>query len=132
MASSVSDVGRSVFIVLLVLQIPLFILYNFNKISTKLQFTFTYYSAPQHKPMHSYYITEKAPSNITWIDKNPIYSKYNIKTIKQRKHVTIIIIISTAPRRLDRRMAIRETFWKECVRTKSVSLFSLMLKILKF
>ena len=61
-------------------------------------------------------------TDLSWLDENPIYSKYKIETIPRRKHVTIIVIISTAPRRLERRMAIRDTFWKECIKTKSVNI----------
>lgn len=49
-----------------------------------------------------------------WIDSSPIYSKFNISTPMFRKRVTVLIIVSTAPRRFDRRQAIRETWWKDC------------------
>lgn len=52
--------------------------------------------------------------------KNPIYSKFGIKPAKSRKRVTLLIIVSTGPRRHDRRQAIRQTWWQECKPTKMV------------
>lgn len=54
--------------------------------------------------------------------KNPIYSKFGIKPAKSRKRVTLLIIVSTGPRRHDRRQAIRQTWWQECKPTKMVGI----------
>ena len=62
---------------------------------------------------------------------NPIYKKFHIKdrvvttnntVVKiKKKKVDLLVIVSSGPRRADRRQAIRDTWWKDCVSTASVS-----------
>ena len=63
------------------------------------------------------------PERLRWIDLNPMFVNFNLSTPPKQKNVTIIIIVSTAPKRFDRRMAIRETWWKQCVPKGDVSTF---------
>ena len=55
-----------------------------------------------------------------WLSKNPIYSNFKINQTKTKKRVTVLVIVSTAPRRVDRRNAIRATWWKLCRQTGEV------------
>lgn len=57
---------------------------------------------------------------ISLFNNNPIYTRFNITNPKIRKRVTVLIIVSTAPRRYDRRQAIRETWWRHCKQTNEV------------
>ena len=57
------------------------------------------------------------------INDNIIYNKFNITKPKTRQFVNIIYIISSAPTRIDRRTAIRETWWGDCKSTDRVSMF---------
>lgn len=45
---------------------------------------------------------------------NPIYENFNIKKPRVKKKVTVLIIVSSGPRRADRREAIRSTWWAQC------------------
>ena len=53
--------------------------------------------------------------NFTWIDRHPIYKQFYIRNVKSKKQVTVVVVVSSAPKRLDRRNAIRRTWWKQCV-----------------
>ena len=55
-----------------------------------------------------------------WLSKNPIYSNFKINQTKTKKRVTLLVIVSTAPRRVDRRNTIRSTWWKLCKQTGEV------------
>ena len=47
---------------------------------------------------------------------HPVFRTYNISRVyRERKRVTVLIIVSSAPKRSDRRESIRKTWWKECV-----------------
>ena len=69
---------------------------------------------------------------------NPIYKRFKITdrvkikngtVVKlKKKKVDILLIVSSGPRRADRRQAIRETWWKDCVPSGKVS----SLEILEF
>lgn len=58
--------------------------------------------------------------NFTWIDNHPIYKRFYIKNVNSRKRVSVLVVVSTAPKRIDRRNAIRKTWWKQCVGTGNV------------
>ena len=64
--------------------------------------------------------------NLTWLTNNPIYQQFNVKELRRKKRVTVLIIVSSAPRRVDRRQAIRETWWAECKEINKVSLSVLL------
>ena len=52
---------------------------------------------------------------------NPIYSQFNIIPTKKKKNVTLLLIVSSGPKRFERRQAIRDTYWKQCHSSKEVS-----------
>ena len=52
--------------------------------------------------------------NINYIMKNPIYANFSIKPNQFRKRVNLLVIVTSAPSRTDRRDAIRDTWWKSC------------------
>ena len=58
--------------------------------------------------------------NFTWLADNPIYRNFEIKEAKKKKRVTVLVIVSSGPRRIDRRNAIRNTWWKLCKRNGTV------------
>ncbi|XP_002158539.2 lactosylceramide 1,3-N-acetyl-beta-D-glucosaminyltransferase [Hydra vulgaris] len=51
---------------------------------------------------------------------NPIYAKWNMSKAKKKKKVTILLVVSSGPKRFDRRQAIRETWWTQCKVTGNV------------
>ena len=51
---------------------------------------------------------------------NPVYANFNISKVRRKKKVTLLVIVSSGPRRSDRRNAIRETWWKQCKPTYGV------------
>ena len=53
---------------------------------------------------------------------NPVYATYNITKPVQKERVNVLLIISSGPRRRDRRDALRKTWLKECVTTAGVCL----------
>ena len=53
---------------------------------------------------------------------NPVYATYNITKPVQKERVNVFLIISSGPRRGDRRDALRKTWLKECVTTAGVCL----------
>ena len=63
---------------------------------------------------------------------NPVYANFNItKTLKKRK-VNVILIVSSGPRRIARRNAIRKTWWKQCHATAGVTCLSISLILFFF
>ena len=54
------------------------------------------------------------PDKMKRINENPVYRNFNITNKIWKPHITIILIVSSAPKRFDRRKAIRETWWKQC------------------
>lgn len=53
---------------------------------------------------------------------NPVYATYDISKPVQKERVNVLLIISSGPRRGDRRDALRKTWLKECVTTVGVCL----------
>jgi len=117
---------RRALLILLLIQTFLYLLFYFIYLS---------YLVPvvsfQQRTFSSYIqMKDTTPSSVatddlTWIDKNPIYSRFNISAPREnatRKRVSILIVVSSAPRRFERRQAIRDTWWNECKLTKSVSI----------
>eukprot|EP00111_Clytia_hemisphaerica_P017632 TCONS_00052162-protein len=61
---------------------------------------------------------------------NPVYERFQLKdTVRKndgsvvkikRKKVDLLLIVSSGPRRFDRRQAIRQSWWKDCVPTSKV------------
>ena len=52
--------------------------------------------------------------NTSYIIKNPIYANFSIKPNQSRKRVNLLVIVTSAPSRIERRNAIRDTWWKSC------------------
>ena len=61
------------------------------------------------------------PDKMERLNENPVYARFRIKRKKERAKLSLLIIVSTAPRRSDRRAAIRETWWKQCKNTEKVT-----------
>ena len=47
------------------------------------------------------------------LNRNPVYAKFGIPRMKMRPKVNLLLIVSSAPKRLERRMAIRGTWWNQ-------------------
>lgn len=48
---------------------------------------------------------------------NPVFKTFDIKKPKRKKFAHVLLIVSSGPRRVDRRNAIRDTWWKDCKKT---------------
>ena len=48
---------------------------------------------------------------------NVIYRSFGVKLKKQRQSVNLLLVVSSAPKRSDRRASIRETWWTLCRNT---------------
>ena len=70
-----------------------------------------------YKP-HSWFLLE---DKMNRLNENPIYRRFNISQRRKKPHVNLLIIVSSAPRRSDRRFAIRSTWWKLCKSIPRVS-----------
>ena len=53
-------------------------------------------------------------------NRNPLYSKFKIIRPVFREKTNLLIIVSSAPKRSDRRSAVRETWWKDCMSNDQV------------
>ena len=71
-----------------------------------------------HSKRSSRYTTNLNYSNLisynSYILKNPIYANFSIKPNQSRKRVNLLVIVTSAPSRIERRNAIRDTWWKSC------------------
>ena len=56
--------------------------------------------------------------NITWIDNHPVYKRVFLQNMVKKEPVAVVV--SSAPKRVDRWNAISRTWWKQCVRTGPV------------
>ena len=54
-----------------------------------------------------------------WQD-NAYYKTFNIMNPPKREFLNVILIVSSAPSRIDRRTAIRETWWGSCRNSEKV------------
>lgn len=52
--------------------------------------------------------------DISYIMKNPIYTNFHIEPRQSRKRVNLLVIVTSAPSRIERRNAIRDTWWRSC------------------
>jgi len=62
------------------------------------------------------------PNKMQNLNENPVYAKFNISRKEKPSKVSLLVVVSSAPTRYDRRLAIRETWWKQCKSTKRVSI----------
>lgn len=58
--------------------------------------------------------------NFTGTRYHPIFKKFYIQEPSNKKRVNIIIIVSSAPKRIERRTMIRRTWWTQCRTTGSI------------
>ena len=64
---------------------------------------------------------EPKDSFITFLKNHSVFKTFNVSRVyKKKKRVHILVIVSTAPKRRDRRDSIRQTWWKRCVQIKKV------------
>ena len=61
------------------------------------------------------------PNKMENLNENPVYAQFNISRKEKPSKVNLLIIVSSAPKRYDRRLAIRETWWQQCRSNKRVS-----------
>ena len=61
---------------------------------------------------------------LSHLNQNLVFKKFNITEPEERTKVDIILTVSSAPARTERRSAIRQTWWTECRSTKRVCRFS--------
>ena len=61
------------------------------------------------------------PNKMEHLNENPVYAKFNISRKEMPSKFNLLIIVSSAPKRYDRRLGIRETWWQQCRSTKRVS-----------
>ena len=56
-----------------------------------------------------------------YLDNHKVFRKLNVSRVNYpKKRVNILVIVSSAPQRSDRRENIRQTWWKDCVPTNEV------------
>ena len=56
---------------------------------------------------------QNLPNKMSQLNLNPVYAKFGIPRMKFRPKVNLLLIVSSAPKRIDRRMRIRETWWND-------------------
>jgi len=80
----------------------------------------SYYKIPQPKQQQQQQ-QQQAPFD-AFLQAHPIYSKFNFtaRTKEKKKKINVLVIVSSAPKRSDRRQMIRETWWQECRNTGKV------------
>ena len=61
------------------------------------------------------------PNKMENLDANPVYAQFNISRKEKPSKFNLLIIVSSAPKRYDRRLGIRETWWQQCRSTERVS-----------
>jgi len=52
---------------------------------------------------------------------HPVFGKMKYPMPETKKKVSILLIVSSAPKRADRRQAIRDTWWQQCKNTGKVN-----------
>ena len=68
-----------------------------------------------------------------FISRHPVFGNFKFRRPPKKKNVNVLVIVSSAPKRIDRRQIIRQTWWKECKSNKNVSLYCIFLmRIRKF
>ncbi|XP_012564874.2 uncharacterized protein LOC101237488 isoform X1 [Hydra vulgaris] len=55
------------------------------------------------------------------LSKNTVYKSLNVLKLSKPEQINMILIVSSAPSRFDRRLAIRQTWWKQCKSTSKLS-----------
>ena len=65
-------------------------------------------------------VQPEVPKAILELDKNPVYGRFKISNPPVQIETNLLIIVSSAPRRIDRRSAIRDTWWTQCKSSERV------------
>ena len=67
-----------------------------------------------------------------FLENHSVFRKLNLTRVNYpKKIVNILVIVSSAPKRSDRRDSIRKTWWKDCVPTNKVcTLKTIIIKVL--
>jgi len=60
------------------------------------------------------------PDRMQRLNENPVYAKFKIPRQMNRPKVNLLILVSSAPKRGDRRAAIRETWWSQSSKNDKV------------
>jgi len=55
-----------------------------------------------------------------YLIRHPIFGTFSITRPPKKKKVNILVIVSSAPKRNDRRQMIRQTWWPECKNNENV------------
>ena len=66
----------------------------------------------------------EASQLFTKIKDNAVYKHFNVLSREKRERTNLLVIVSSAPKRADRRDAIRETWWSLCKSSEMVSKMS--------
>ena len=61
------------------------------------------------------------PDRMQRLNENPVYAKFKIPRQMNRPKVNLLILVSSAPKRGDRRAAIRETWWSQSSKNDKVN-----------
>ncbi|XP_057294448.1 uncharacterized protein LOC130622994 isoform X2 [Hydractinia symbiolongicarpus] len=64
--------------------------------------------------------TQHIQSAMKKLETNPIYQAFDIIPPPTKEKVDLLLIVSSGPRRSDRRDAIRQTWWQQCVPTNGL------------
>ena len=70
------------------------------------------------------------PDRMERLNENPVYAKFNISRQKNKPKVNLLIVVSSAPKRGDRRAAIRDTWWNQSYTNDKVT--NVMQNVLNF
>ena len=68
---------------------------------------------------------EKLPDKFDRLNENIIYEGFGFQPVAQKEKIDLILIVSSAPERGDRRDAIRDTWWQLCKSNVRISINSL-------
>ncbi|XP_057300700.1 uncharacterized protein LOC130636551 isoform X2 [Hydractinia symbiolongicarpus] len=71
-------------------------------------------------PVLLFLMGDEIVKEISFIQNNYYLASLNIKPKGKKKDVTLLLIVSTGPRRYDRRATIRKTWWQQCKPTGKV------------
>ena len=57
-----------------------------------------------------------------FLENHPVFREYRLPRVQKshKRRVNVLVIVSTAPKRRDRRDSIRKTWWKDCVTKNQV------------
>jgi len=113
--------------IIVLLAYTLLIIFVFWNLHCEPSILFSLYSASNlafEKLVGDSYDTNEAGyttgRNFTATKDHLVFRKFYIDEPLIKKHVNIIIIVSSAPKRIGRRNMIRKTWWTQCQETKSI------------